>query len=144
MRESCGPCIYEAQNPAETWNYHNRVWQAPGRERPGSCKNHIGSTWPPLEFLLGDLSSSVTKSCPTLRPHGLQHTRLPCHLLSPRVCSNSCPLIQWCYLAILSSAAPFSSCLQPFPASGSFSMNQLFTSGGQNIGTSALVLPLNI
>ena len=77
-------------------------------------------------------------------PHGLQHPRLPCHLLSPRVCSNSCPLIQWRYLTISSSAAPFSSCLQSFPASGSFSMNQLFTSGGQNIGASALVLPVNI
>ena len=62
------------------------------------------------------------------------------------VCSNSHPLSQWCYLTILSSAAPFSSCLQTFPASGSFPMSQLFTSGGQSIGVSvsASVLPVNI
>ena len=62
------------------------------------------------------------------------------------VCSNSRPLSQWCYLTILSSAAPFSSCLQTFPASGSSPMSQLFTSGGQSIGVSvsASVLPVNI
>ena len=53
--------------------------------------------------------------------HGLQHTRLPCPSLSPRVCSNSSPLIRWCHPTISSSASPFSSCPQSFPASGSFS-----------------------
>ena len=80
----------------------------------------------------------------SLRPHGLQHTRLPCPSLSPRMCSNSCPLSQWCYLTISSSATSFSSCLLPFPASGSFPMNQLFASGGQSIGASASILPMNI
>ena len=56
--------------------------------------------------------------------HGLQHTMLPCPSLSPRVCSNSCPLSQWCYLSILSSATPFSFCLQYFLASGYFPMSQ--------------------
>ena len=70
-------------------------------------------------------------------PHGLQHIRLLCPSLSPRVCSNSCPLSQWCYLTISSSAAPFSGCLQSFSASGSFLMSQLFTLGGQSIGASA-------
>ena len=56
------------------------------------------------------------------RPHGLQHARLPCPPLSPRVCSNSRALRQWCYLTISSSAATFSFCLQSFPASGSFPM----------------------
>ena len=81
----------------------------------------------------------------SLWPHGLQHARLPCPL-SPRVCSNSCPLSQWCYLNIASCAAVFSSCLQSFPPSGSFLMSQLFASGGQSIGASAsaLVLPMNI
>ena len=65
-----------------------------------------------------------------LRPHGQQHARLPCPSLSPRVCSNSCPLSQWCHPTISSSDAPFSSCPQSFPASESFPMNQLFTSGG--------------
>ena len=62
---------------------------------------------------------SVTKSCPPLRPHGLQHTRFPCLSLSPGVCSNSRPLSWWCYLTIWPSVIPFSSCLQSFPASGS-------------------------
>ena len=80
-----------------------------------------------------------------LRPHELQHARLPCPSPSPRVCSDLCPLSWWCYLAI-SSSIPFSSCLQSFPASGSFLVSQLFTSGGQIIGTSASasVLPMNI
>ena len=68
--------------------------------------------------------------------HGLQHARLLCLSLSPRVCSNSCPLSQWCH-PTSSSVAPFSSCSQSFPASVSFLMSQLFTSGGQSIGDSA-------
>ena len=81
----------------------------------------------------------------SLRPHGLQHTRLPCPSPTPGACSNSCPLSQWCHPTI-SSCHPFSSCPQSFPASGSFPVNHLFTSGGQSIGVtaSALVLPVNI
>ena len=88
---------------------------------------------------------SVAKSCPTLRPHGLQHARPICPSLSPRVCSNLCPLGQWCHSTI-SSSIPFSSCPQSFRASGSFLMSQLFTSGGQSIGASASasVLPVTI
>ena len=69
-----------------------------------------------------------------------------CPPLSPRVCSNSCPLSRWYNLTISSSAALFSSCLQSFPASWSFPMSQLFTSGGQSIGASALasILPMSI
>ena len=55
----------------------------------------------------------------SLWPHELQHTRLPCLSLSPGICSNSCPLSRWCYLTISSTVAPFSSCPQSFPASGS-------------------------
>ena len=82
----------------------------------------------------------------SLRPHGLQHARLPCPSLSPRVSSNSCPLSQWCHPTISSSVVPFSSCLQSLPASGSFPMSRLFTSGGQSIGVSASAsgLPMNI
>ena len=71
---------------------------------------------------------------------------LPCTSLSPEVCSNSCALSWWCYLTISSSAALFSSCLQSFPAWGSFPVSWLFTSGGQSIGASApaSVLPVNI
>ena len=77
-------------------------------------------------------------------PHLLQHTNFPCPSPSPGVSSNSCPLSQWCHPTISSSVIPFSSCLQSFPASGSFLMSQLFASGGQSIGASALVLPMNI
>ena len=82
----------------------------------------------------------------SLRPHGLQHARFLSPPLSPAVFSNLCPLSQWCYLTILSSAVPFSFCLQFFPESGSFPMSQLFTSGDQSTGASAsaLVLPKNI
>ena len=78
--------------------------------------------------------------------HGQQHTRLPCPSLSSWNCSNSCPLSQWCHPTISSSVVPFSSCLQSFPASGSFPMTQLFASGGQRSGASASasVLPINI
>ena len=93
-----------------------------------------------------DCCCSVAELCPTLKPHGLQHARLPCPSLSPRVCWDSCPLSWWCHPAISSSVIPFSYCLQSFPTSGSFPMSQFFTSGGQSIGasTSASVLPMNI
>ena len=80
----------------------------------------------------------------SLQPHGLQHTRLPCPSLSPRVCSNSCSLSWWCHRTISSSVVPFSSSLQSFPASGSFPMSQVFASGGQSIGASESILPMNI
>ena len=66
----------------------------------------------------------------------LHYARLLCPPLTPWVCSNSCPLSQWCYLTISSSAASFSFCFQSFLASGSFLISQLFTSGGQSIGAS--------
>ena len=80
----------------------------------------------------------------SLWPHGLQHARLPWPSLSPRACSNSCPLSQWCLPTTSSSVAHFSSCPQSFPASGPFPIYQLFTSGGKSIGASASVLPMNI
>ena len=86
---------------------------------------------------------SVAKSCLTLCDCGLQHVRLPCPSLSPRVCSNSHSLSRSCHPTISSSGIPFFSCLQSFPTSGSFPMSQLFTSGGQSIrvSASASVLP---
>ena len=80
----------------------------------------------------------------SLWPHGLQHARLPCVPPTPSACSNSCPLSRWCHPTISSSVGPFFSCLQSFPGSGSFLMSQFFTSGGQSIGASASVLPMNI
>ena len=89
-------------------------------------------------------SGSVTSN--SLQPHGLQHSRLPCPLPTPGACSNSCPLSLWCHPTILSSVVPLSSCLQSFPASGSFPRSQLSASGGQSIGVlaSGSVLPMNI
>ena len=80
-----------------------------------------------------------------LRPLEVQHTRPPCPSPTPRACSNSYPLSQWHHSTISSSAVPFSSCLQSFPASGSFPISQFFTSGGQSIGVAAStsVLPMN-
>ena len=81
--------------------------------------------------------SSVTQSCPNLRPHELQHTRPPCPSPAPRIHTNPCPSSRWCHPAISSSVAPFSSCPQSFPASGFFPMSQFSASGGQSIGVSA-------
>ena len=72
-------------------------------------------------------SSSSQVMSNSFRSHELRHSRLPCPSLSPGVCSNLCPLSQWCHLTISFSVTPFSSCSQPFPASGSFPMSQLFT-----------------
>ena len=83
----------------------------------------------------------------SLWTHGLQHTRLPCPSLLPRVCSNSCPLLSWwCDPTISSFATSFSFCLRSFAASRSFPVSRLVASGGQSIGVSASasVLPMNI
>ena len=95
--------------------------------------------------------SSVQFSCSvvsdSLRPHGLQHARLPCPSPTSRAYSNSCPLSGWYHPTVISSSVvPFSSHLQSFPALGSFQMSQFFSSGGQSIGisASASVLPMNI
>ena len=82
----------------------------------------------------------------SLQPHEWKHTRLPCPSPTPGACSNSCPLTRWSHPTISFSVISLSSRLQSFPASGSFQMSQLFTSGGQNIGVaaSASVIPMNI
>ena len=96
----------------------------------------------PVQF-----SSVQSLSCVSLRPHGLQHARLPCPSPTPGAYLNSCPLSWWCHPTISSSIVPFSYHLQSFPALGSsFPMSQFFTSGGQSVGVSASasVLPMNI
>ena len=96
--------------------------------------------------LISSVQFSHSVVSDSLWPHRLQHSRPPYPSPTPGVYSNSCPLRQWCHPTISSSVVPFSSCLQSFPASGSFQMSQLFASGGQNIGVSAStsVLPMNI
>ena len=82
----------------------------------------------------------------SLWPHGLQHAKLPWPSPTTGAYSNSCPSRRWCHPTISSSVVPFSSCLQSFPASESFSVSQFFASGGQSIGvlSSEPVLPVNI
>ena len=102
-------------------------------QRPSQAilwKASLTSTFYPISSIHSVMSDS-------LWPHGLQHTRLPCPSPAPGSCSNSCPLSWWCHPTILSSVVSFSSCLQSFPASGSFPMSQFFASGGQSIGVSA-------
>ena len=78
----------------------------------------------------------------SLWPHELQHSRPPCPSPIPGVYPNPCPSSRWCHPTVSSSVFPFSSCLQSFPASGSFLMSQFFTSGG--ISSSTSVLSMNI
>ena len=111
------------------WWYLRKDWEG------------LGEVWASLLLLFSHLVVSDY-----LPPHGLQHARLPCPSPSPGACSNSRPFSQWCNPAISSSVIPFFSRLQSFPASGSFQMSRLFTSGGQSVGVSASasVLPKNI
>ena len=106
------------------------------------CKNEFNNNRAAMGNLLLFSRSVMSNS---LRPHELQHTRFPCPSPSLGVCSNSRPLNQWCHPTISSSVVPFS-CLQSFPASGSFPTSQLFALDGQSIGASASasVLPINV
>ena len=98
-----------------------------------------------LCWLLGISQFSHWVISNSFRPHGLQHTRLPCPSPSPGACSNSCPLSLWCHPTIEFSVTCFS-CPWSFLVSGSFPMSQLFTSGGQSTGISITpsVLAMNI
>ena len=96
-------------------------------------------------FLFTSVQFSHSIVFNSLRPHELWHARPPCPSTTPGVHPNSCASSRWCHPAISSSAVPFSSCPQSLPASESFPMSQLFTSGGQSIGilASTSVLPMN-
>ena len=83
------------------------------------------------------VQSSLLVVFNSLQLHELQHARPPCPSPTPRVHPDPCPSSRWCHPTISSSVIPFSSCPQSFPASGSFPMSQLFTSGGQSVGVSA-------
>ena len=134
--------------PPSLWS---PLWPTPPRETlPTLAGSFVsiscGIAAPFLWVFISVQFSPVTQSCPTLQPGGLQHARLPCPSPTPRVYSNSCPSSWWCHPTISSSVVPFSICPQSLPASGSFQINQFFTSGGQSIGVSASasVLPVNI
>ena len=98
------------------------------------------------EFVGNSVQFSCSFMSDSLRPHGLQHSRPPCPSTTPGVYSNSCLSSWWCHPTISPSLVPFSSCLQSFPASGTFQMSQFFASGHQSTGVSASasVLPMNI
>ena len=96
--------------------------------------HHYCLLWDTYYFVSQFSHSLVSDS---LQPHGLQHAKLPCSAPTPRACSNSCPSSQWCHVTTSSSVVPFYSCLQSFPASGSFPVSQFFTWGGQSIAVSA-------
>ena len=99
-----------------------------------------------MSVIISSVQFSRSVVSDSLWPNGLQHARPPCPSPSPKFYSSSCPLSRWCHPTISSSVVPFSSCLQSFPASGSFQMSQLFVSGDQSIGVSASasVLWMNI
>ena len=99
-------------------------------QRERAQQKRAGRRWPGLFHILVPLFSRPVVS-DSLPPHERQHTSLPCPSPSPRDCSNSCPLSWWCHPTISSSF-----CLQSLPASRSFPMSRLFTSGGQSIRTS--------
>ena len=115
-----------------------------GRLSRGSYQQQLPLEVDSVQFSSVQFSCSVVSD--SLRPHVLQHTRLPCPSPTPGACSKSCLSSRWCHPTMSSSATSFSSCPQSFPASGSFPMSRLFAWGGQSIGVSALasVLPMNI
>ena len=103
------------------------------------------NAWRLVLFAISSTQFSCSVMSDSLRPHGLQHARLPYPSPIPRDCSNSCPSSWWCHPTISSSLIPFFSSLQSFLASGSFPRRQFFASGGRSIGVSASisVLPMN-
>ena len=118
----------DLQNPLEEgMATHSSIlaWKIPWTEEPLGLQS-ISS----VQF-----SHSVVSD--SLRPHEPQHARLLCPSPTPRAYPSPCALSRWCHPTISSSVIPFSSCPQSFPASGSYQMSQLFTSGGQSIGDSA-------
>ena len=107
-----------------------------------SNESTLRMRWPKYWSTM-NIYCSVAQSCPTLHsPMNCSTPGFPVVHYLPGACSNSCPLSWWCHPTILSSVFPF--CPQPFPASGSFPMSQLFASGGQSVGASASVLSMNI
>ena len=120
------------------------LWNSPGQNTGvGSLSLLWGSSQPRDRIQVSCIAGgffTITKSCPTLPPHELQHARLLCSPLCPRVCSDSCPLSWWCYLTTSSSASLLSFLPSVFPSIRVFPLSRLFTSGGQSIGASASVL----
>ena len=105
--------------------YSTQIYRAPPMGH--HC---LGFQW---KWKFSQFSRSVVSN--SLRPHESQHARPPCPSPTPGIHPNPCPLSRWCHPAISSSVVPFSSCLQSFPASGSFPVSELFAWRGQSIGS---------
>ena len=116
------------------WATREKPTQQP---RPSRANKNNNNTISSVQFARSLVSDF-------LQPHRQQHASLPCPSPIPGAYLNSCPSSQWFHPTISFSVVPFSSCLQSFPASGSFTVSQFFTSGAQSIGALALVLPMNI
>ena len=133
-REDLRDILFYPECPLDIWSMPKGPWNL--------------VIFDPVQNIHGDTSVQFSHSfmSNSLRPHGQQHARFPYPSPTPGACSNSCLLSQWCHPTISSSLIPFSSCLQSFPESGTFSISQCFSSGGQSIGASASasVLPMNI
>ena len=112
---------------------------------PPLWPNYLLKASPPNIITFSSVQFSCSVVSDSLQPHVLQHARPPCPSPAPGVHPSSCPLSRWCHPTISASVVPLSSCLQSFPASGSFQMSQFFTSDGQSIGVSASTsaLPMN-
>ena len=111
------------------------AWEIPWTEEPSKLQSmraqRVGHDWTRVKTDDSSVQFSRSLVSDSLRPHGLQHARLPCPSPTPRAYLNSCPSCQWCHPTISSSVVPFSSHLQSFPPSGSFPMSWFFASGGK-------------
>ena len=121
---------------------HHRQWFLEPRKTKSLT---VSIVFPCICHEVSSVQFSRSVMSNSLRPHEPQHARPPCPSPAPGVHPNPCPLSRWCHPTISSSVIPFSSCPQSFPASGSFPMSHLFSSGSQSIGVSAStsVLPMN-
>ena len=130
----------EKEFPTGNWTRHTCwCWKfscgGMGLQRLSTGRGHWQEQSWEQSLVVSPLQFSCSVMSDSLRPHGLQHARPPCLSPTSGVYPNSCPLRQWCHPTISSSVIPFSSCLQPFPTSGSFQMSQFFASGGQSVGS---------
>ena len=133
--------LFQGIFPTQGSNLHHLHllhWQAGSLPLAPHWRPHLVNNY--HQFSIQFSRSVVSDS---LWPHGLQHARLPWPSPTSGVCSNSCPSSQWCHPTISSSVVPFSSCLQSFPASGSFPVSQFFTSGPKNRSFSFSISPSN-
>ena len=135
--------IFRSFTPQLLLAFHSRVLVRVSTFFPSAKEPGISGFFQSLHVVthnkivfLSSIQFSLSVVSDSLQSHGLQHARLTCPSPVPKICSNWCPLSLWCHLTISSSVILLSFCLQSFPASVSFPVNQFFTSGDQSIGAS--------